>query len=609
MKKDKILHYIKEIISDKRKLIAFVLYIALLMFCFLTFQHVDLFHTSSSSYAYLKGHFIDFYDYNKKVIGGNDYYALMYIIFAIWNIPLKIFGLMHNTANGLVLSPIELFWTKMLLVVFFFATVKVIYNIAKLILNEKSNKAKWIAAIFATSPIAIFAVFIFGQYDIIGLFFTMVGLYYYLKKDYLKFSIAFSLAISLKFFPIMIFIPLILLAHKKIVNIIKYGIIGILATIIQIAMYLNNEAFRQGFVSLATIKVNLLQTWNISYLNNSPYLVIGYCIICIYAYIKEPKDDNDKNRISIFLCLISYSLFFSTFVWHPQWLIILMPFFALAYIYIEDTEKMYLFDIVGMFAFIYVVVNIFANNVDVIMVKSGILGRFVGYIPLINKSLFFPKYVYIFEGVFFVYLFSPILAYYFNKDRKQENKFNSSKNYFYARLYLGVGFFVVSSMVCIFAPKSIAQKISSNAYVTVGTAIEAADEVVPITIDSQVLQSFVGEDNYLKRIDIRFGTNARINTCDVNLTIYDENMNSIATETIKGESIVDNNFYRFKFTPIKNSKGNKYYIKISSDGNSKNSISNWVSKEDVYKEGQCFVNEKLLNGDLNMKLLYDMMEK
>src|SRR5476651_2579914 len=95
-KKYKIISYIKGILADKTKLISCVLYTLLLGFCFLIFQQGDLFHTSTSSYAYLEGHFIDFYDYNKKVVGGNDYYALIYIIFAIWNIPLKIFGLMHN---------------------------------------------------------------------------------------------------------------------------------------------------------------------------------------------------------------------------------------------------------------------------------------------------------------------------------------------------------------------------------------------------------------------------------------------------------------------------------------------------------------------------------
>ena len=608
MEKHKILWLIKESLVDKKRLIAYILYISLLAFCFLILQQGDLFHTSTSSYAYLQGHFTDFYDYNKIIVGGNDYYALIYIIFAIWNIPLKIFGLMHNTANGITLNPIELFWAKSLIVIFFFATAYIIYKIAKLITEENNNKAKWIAAIFATSPIAIFAVFIFGQYDIIGSFFTMVGVYYFLKKDYLKFSIAFSLAISLKFFPLIVFIPLLLLSNKKLLDIIKYGIVGLLATILQIAMYINNDAFKKEFFSLATTKMSQVQTLNISFLNNSPYLVIGFCIICIYAYIKEPKDDKDKSKITIYLCLTSYSLMFSTIFWHPQWLIILMPFFALAYIYIEDTEKMYLFDIVGMFAFVYILVNIWPGNVDVTMAGNGILRKFIGYIPLLDKDLFRGKLVYLLEGVFFIYLFSPVLAHLFKKDKKQENKYHQYRSYFYARLYIGVGIFLVPSMFCMFAPKNIAQKISSTAYTISGPNLIKAEELAgPINIDSQVTQSFIGKTNYLKQIDIRLGTYGRTNICNVSFSLYDENMNIITSETIKGESILDNDFHSFKFKAIKDSKGNKYFIKISSDGNINNSIISWASKEDVYPQGQCFINTKLFPGDLNMKVFYDMV--
>jgi Gpi18-like mannosyltransferase len=201
-------------------------------------QHVDLFHTSSSSYAYLNGHITDFYDYNKPLVDGNDYLPIIYAIFAIWNLPLKLFGLTHNVAaTGVMLSIPELIWTKLLLVIFYFASAFVIYKISKQITNNVDN-SKIVSIIFATSPIAIFAVFIFGQYDIIGVFFTMLGFYYYVKNDYLKFSIFFSFAISLKFFPLLIFIPLILLVEKRILHILKYGIISLSATILQIITYL-----------------------------------------------------------------------------------------------------------------------------------------------------------------------------------------------------------------------------------------------------------------------------------------------------------------------------------------------------------------------------------
>lgn len=611
LKNSKVVYHFYDIIKDKKKLIPVTLYIVTLAICFLIFQQGDLFHTSTSSYAYLEGHFLDFYDYNKPIVKQNDYYALMYIIFAIWNIPLKVFGLMHDTtAFGLTLTPIELFWTKLLLVTFYFGTTYIIYKISELIITSRQKSAKLISIIFATSPIAIFCVFIFGQYDIIGLFFTMVGLYYYLKGNYTKFSIAFSLAISLKFFAVILFIPLILLSNKKILQIIKYGIIGILATVIQIAMYIGNEAFRGEFFSLAGGKLDALKTFDLSLVNNSPYLIIIFCIICIYAYIKIPNNQDENNRISIFICLISYSILFSTVIWHPQWLIIIMPFFALSYIYVNDVEKMYLIDIVGMFSYVYIVVNIWPNHVDVAMVNNGILRSLFTYIPLLNKDIFIGKFLFIFEGIFFVYLFSPILVYCFEKYNKTANTFSNNKNYFYSRLFIGIGIFVIPSLICAMAPRSLAIKINPNAYSIENVISEASEQVTgPIDSNVKVVQSFTSHSDLLKKVEIKLATYGRKNKCTITLALYDGNMKLIESQKINGETLVDSKYYSFNFKPIIDSANKKYYFEITADGDINNGIATFRTNADVYPEGECKINEEVKSGDLNMKFYYDIPNK
>ena len=136
----KILSSVKKILPKDIKTVNLLLYISLLIFCFMFSQQRDLFHTSSSSYAYLNGHITDFYDYNKPLVDGNDYLTIIYAIFAIWNLPLKLFGLTHNVAaTGVMLSIPELIWTKLLLVIFYFASAFVIYKISKQITNNVDN--------------------------------------------------------------------------------------------------------------------------------------------------------------------------------------------------------------------------------------------------------------------------------------------------------------------------------------------------------------------------------------------------------------------------------------------------------------------------------------
>lgn len=49
---------------DTIPLWAWIGYFVLVSACFLLFQQPDLYHASTSSYAYLHGHIADFYDYN-----------------------------------------------------------------------------------------------------------------------------------------------------------------------------------------------------------------------------------------------------------------------------------------------------------------------------------------------------------------------------------------------------------------------------------------------------------------------------------------------------------------------------------------------------------------
>jgi hypothetical protein len=66
----------KRIIPDNFSVVDLILYVLVVTSCYVLFQQKDLFHTSSSSYAYLNGHITDFYDYNNKIILGEDPFYL-----------------------------------------------------------------------------------------------------------------------------------------------------------------------------------------------------------------------------------------------------------------------------------------------------------------------------------------------------------------------------------------------------------------------------------------------------------------------------------------------------------------------------------------------------
>ena len=81
-------------IAEKPLLIwDYVAFAAIAVFCFLVFQQSDLLHTAGCSYGYLNGHFRDFYDYCGTFDIHPAYMPSFYLIFAIWNIPMRLFGI------------------------------------------------------------------------------------------------------------------------------------------------------------------------------------------------------------------------------------------------------------------------------------------------------------------------------------------------------------------------------------------------------------------------------------------------------------------------------------------------------------------------------------
>ena len=263
------------------------------LLCFIAFQQGDMYHTVGSSFAYLKGHFFDFYDYNKQHIGGNNYLPSSYILFAIWNIPLKILGLVNLPTTEI--SLVIIWWNKLLTTLFYVFSGILVYKIGKSVGFSETN-SKLTAFIWLTTPIALFSQFIFGQYDVFTLFFTLLGLYYYLEKNNIKFIIFFGVAMTFKYFPMFIFMPLLLAREKDVWKIIKDSCLVVLPVAIEILIYYPSAAFQTGVLGFGAPKF-ILQTQLGGQYASIQLVVLLWMLLCAYAYFNQIEDRN--NFISI----------------------------------------------------------------------------------------------------------------------------------------------------------------------------------------------------------------------------------------------------------------------------------------------------------------------
>ena len=100
-------------IAEKPLLIwDYLIFAVIAIFCFLVFQQSDLLHTAGCSYGYLNGHFRDFYDYCGTFDIHPAYMPSFYLLFAIWNIPMRLFGVVTFPTEDLPL--LAVMWAKLL---------------------------------------------------------------------------------------------------------------------------------------------------------------------------------------------------------------------------------------------------------------------------------------------------------------------------------------------------------------------------------------------------------------------------------------------------------------------------------------------------------------
>jgi hypothetical protein len=355
-------------------------------------QKGDISHTVLSSYAYLQGHFIDFYDFNLNVVGGNSYLPTVYVIFAVWMLPLFVMGLTSTVdlSSGVIPKPLEmsllsfeLLWAKLALILAFLISIYIFRQLASKAFGADRARVWLTTASFGTAPLAFFAVGIFNQYDVFSVLFTLLGLLFLVDRKYFRFAIFFGLAISLKFFAVLLVVPLILYFVPAWSDRFKTSL-ALFAVPVSLSLpYLTSDAFRSGVLFLVTDRAT-----NPSFAASLSFTVVLYFAIVFWSWRARSLGVDPYKFLSL-VGLGIYAILFNSVFFHPQWLIIMTPFIALAVGYIRNVATFLWLETLGFMAFTWYTVNMWALNVDSVMILNGPWSEIFGTQPL-PLSVFYP---------------------------------------------------------------------------------------------------------------------------------------------------------------------------------------------------------------------------
>ena len=543
-----------------------VLFGVLALFCYVSFAHEDLFLTGNRSWMLYESSFFDFYDVLHEWTGdyGANYMFSTFLLYAIWILPLKLLGFQPPptvTQDRLI----YVMWYKLLPVLFYLASAYLIYRIA-LELGLNGRRAKVCMFSFLTMPVALFSQFIFSQYDVFAVFFVLLGMYFYYRgqaKDKWLFCLFFGIAVTFKYFALLIFFVLLLLEEKRVRMVLARSACMAVPFVLEALPFLHSHSFVKGIFGFNALAY--AQQADFSTARGSvSFFQAACCFFVFWAYFIHPKDREDRIRWGLYLsCGTCFGLF-GLAAWHPQWLIFAAPFWVLGAFINRHLEKFLWIDFGFVLVFYPFVVTHWQGTVDEAMLRHGIwkyllLDRteYHSMADLISKIN--PNILYTVLIVLMLVLF----LFKHPKYALEHLSDDDGRDYMWLirlRLVSAVLLFAVPAFICLYDTVAHTYVIPSSTIPT---------EWVAVCDGHTYKQHLSGAGGNLKYIDLQLATYERDNTCDFTMTLTDETTDQVLAAVSAAPSQIQNcAMHRFRFSNVELSQGHDYCISLSSAGGS-----------------------------------------
>ena len=389
---------LKDFIAENK--VMFFLTVSVMFLCWISFIYWDMQSIASHSISawdlLFKGDFLKFYSNSISLTVDGlstpaNYNMTLYIFFIIWNFPIWLIGEIFNFDP--VESSICMTYSKLLLIVFLVYSAYWIYKICRILKISEKNSL-FSAFFYITSAAVLSAVLVIGQSDVIVVTFTLIAVYKYLKNS--KFyPLWFSLAISMKFYAVFIFIPLLLLREKRILRIILNTAISFSITILCKLPFIGDS---EGMLEVNTFTGYMIDKLFANTVplitGNLPIVIVFWVIISIICWLKPEDDFETANKYSIYIIFVTYMGVFLGFVFYPYWLLHLMPYFPIIIMLnFKNINKNLTIECVGFCSIIFSMMmrNLYSVCYDLTNISKSGLAHFGGRVDDLKVQLYYTE--------------------------------------------------------------------------------------------------------------------------------------------------------------------------------------------------------------------------
>ncbi len=289
--------------------------------------------------ALFDGRILDYYSYSDIDMQGRIwtsgirtgsslalYQFSTYAIFAIWDFPMWLFE--HFTGLNSLDYFGWIFYAKLMLFVFLVVSAQYVVLIGRELWGENRERDNLLLLTYFSAVLLINNTMLTGCYDICGITFMLAGVYYYLKGDYTKFLLIFTVAINLKYIPVLVFVPLVLIHQKKIWMVLRDGAIGVSLTVILKILFGFGDMGEVGEVNdqVVDLSGSILDTGFRIGGFFIPLFGIIFLLFCLIVWIFISEKNAQWKRLALWVSIVPYALLFAMEKPHPQWITYAVPF-------------------------------------------------------------------------------------------------------------------------------------------------------------------------------------------------------------------------------------------------------------------------------------------
>ena len=378
----------KKKIGEARYADIAVLGVLVLFSIFLVSQYYDLFMIIKSALrmidSFKSGNFTDYYGYSysselvnqsNKMLFAYEYNFFQIFLTAILILPLSFFyngELYGGGMDGLI----AVTYLAVVMTVLVFVAYKLLIRVIKSC-DMSDDYQKCASALFIFSPMLLYMIVAYGQIDIMYIIVILLALPFYYNRKYKLFALIMSVAVAMKTLPILIFIPLILLACKKVKDIVLNMLIVLVFPVLTKLIFEGSSGHKA---------ISAIIEEDYSYVERIAEVKIGdvisvfillFAIICIACYFIK-TDTEDKKKM-LFMSQLAVFAVYGAFVifvdWHQQWMIPLVIALSLLIPFFKFDSKVLLLEI-ALETFYLLVADI--RGASLYKVNFGLLPQITG---------------------------------------------------------------------------------------------------------------------------------------------------------------------------------------------------------------------------------------